>query len=269
MPREFPKIPHESAEPVAHDIFPIFFFEPGIRPMKPVAFAGTGFRLADLAITCWHCVEAGVAEGYEIAAAIEDTAGYGRAAALLDLAQDENGADLALARLSLAEPSRLNLELAGIAAAPGADVWAFGYPLTTRSLGESGDPAFRLQPRLLQGYVTRSFLFEHHGYGAVASYEVDMPVPEGLSGAPLVRYQTLASPTARTEVIGVVYGRADVGTIEEFARIDAETGERSPEVQRVVSFALAHYTATMIEARAPATLGNRLADYMAAWNASL
>jgi hypothetical protein len=78
---------------------------------------------------------------------------------------------------------------------------------------------------------------------------------EGLSGAPLVRRPGL-------EVLGVILGRYEVGAIEELAIIDPKTAERRPEVQRVVSFALTHFTSTLCELRTPATDGERLADYL-------
>ena len=89
----------------------------------------------------------------------------------------------------------------------------------------------------------------------MTSYELDMPTPEGLSGAPLVIVGT-------KKVIGVIYGTHDVGLIEHFRRTDPETGEREAEIQRVVSFGLAHYTDTLRNASATVTEGKSLAEFL-------
>jgi len=184
---------------------------------------------------------------------------------LRELAQDAKGSDLALARLQIDIPARMNLQLASVATTSGADVWSYGYPLTTEITDPTGSRRFHLEPRYLQGYVTRGFWHERPRYGAFPSYELDMPAPEGLSGAPVVRVPTLAIPGSRPQVVGVVYGRIETGVIEEFVSIDPDTGERRPEVQRVVSFAAAHYTSTLLEASGPATFGHSLAEYIEAW----
>jgi hypothetical protein len=85
------------------------------------------------------------------------------------------------------------------------------------------------------------------------SYELDMPAPEGLSGAPVVLHGTKA-------VVGVVYGHNDVALVEEHATVDDETGARSPEVLRIVSFGLAHHTHTLHELRGKATGGRPLKE---------
>ncbi len=107
----------------------------------------------------------------------------------------------------------------------------------------------------LEGYITRSFYFEHLQYGVVPSYELDMPAPQRLSGAPLFSAVT-------GEVVGVVYGTNDVGLVEEFSSVNPETGERKPEIHRIVSFALAHYTDTLRLLTGDATQGLALAEYV-------
>jgi hypothetical protein len=254
----------------AHDILPIFLCEATpAGPLQPVSFVGTGFRVADhILVTCWHCIPE-TQEGQLLAAVIEVEDGRYRSFELTDLAQDANASDLALARLSIDIPAQMNLQLASVATTSGADVWSYGYPLTTETLGPTGAPRFHLEARYLQGYVTRGFWHERPGYGAFPSYELDMPAPGGLSGAPVVRVQTLANRASRPQVVGVVYGRIETGVIEEFVSIDPDTGERRPEVQRVVSFAAAHYTSTLLEASGPATFDSRLADYIEAWERDL
>jgi hypothetical protein len=74
-----------------------------------------------------------------------------------------------------------------------------------------------------------------------------MPAPAGISGAPLIR--------GTRSVVGVVFGTNDVATVESLAQVDPDTGKREPEVLRVVSFGLAHVTATLWEASSTATGG--------------
>jgi hypothetical protein len=63
-------------------------------------------------------------------------------------------------------------------------------------------------------------------------------------------------------VIGVVYGTLDVGTIEQFSRIDPISGKLEPEIQRVTSFALAHHTDVLRVVTNRLTDGRPLADYV-------
>lgn len=80
-----------------------------------------------------------------------------------------------------------------------------------------------------------------------------MPAPEGLSGAPLM---TLAG-----EVLGVVYGTVETASIAEWASVDEE-GKRTPEVQRIVSFAVAHHTDSLLSLSGAATSGRTLREYL-------
>jgi hypothetical protein len=86
------------------------------------------------------------------------------------------------------------------------------------------------------------------------SYELDMPAPEGLSGSPLLSGDDM--------VIGVVYGNNEVATIDQFSSIDPTTGERQPEIQRVVSFALAYHTDALSNLTGKATHGVALKEYL-------
>jgi hypothetical protein len=60
----------------------------------------------------------------------------------------------------------------------------------------------------------------------------------------------------------VIYGSNDVQKIEEFARVDPETGERTPELTRIFSFGLAHYTTSLQELVGDATDGLPLLEYI-------
>lgn len=256
-----PEIPSAAVVPggvgTSYDILPIFFCEkrPAPEASPLVAFAGTGFRLSrDVLITCWHCV-ARDEDGHGYAVALKRDEGY-RMHPLFDVAKDVNGTDLATAKIfEIDSDPLLGLTLAATPRPGGTDVWTWGYPLTEMILGADGEPVVRLNGRYLEGYVTRSFWYEHEGHGRIEAYECDMPAPRGLSGAPLVI-------RPGTEVIGVIHGVHDVGLMEELASVDPETGERIPELQRIVSFALAHYTTTLRDLAGPATDGQPLSSYL-------
>lgn len=242
------------------DVLPIFLCEKRRKPesLRIVAFTGSGFRFGarpDVLVTCWHCVSS-EPEGQIFAVAVELATGTYGVHPLVDLEQDANGSDLAVARIhGIDIEPQLNFTLAPRVVPGGTDVWTWGYPLTEKTRDPSGGNRFTLHGRYLQGYTTRAFWYEHHLYGRTPSYELDMPLPEGLSGAPLVK---LPGP----EVVGVVFGQHDVARIEESASLDPNTGERNTEVQRIVSFGLAHYTSTLANLTGAPTSGARLADYL-------
>jgi Trypsin-like peptidase domain len=218
------------------DILPLFYCRETDGTPQLVRSAGTGFRFGDsLVVTCWHCV-ADAAPGHGYAAGFRGEDGGFAMVPLLNVTQDENGADLATASLSESpHPPEANLELNPHALTGGDDVWTYGYPLTPEIVGEDDPRNLGLNGRRLEGHVTRPFRYEHPPYGDVRCYEIDMPAPEGLSGAPLLRGPGRA-------VAGVLYARRQVG---------------------VISFALAHHTESLHELRGIATNRLRLADYVA------
>jgi hypothetical protein len=162
---------------------------------------------------------------------------------LQDIHRDPGGSDLATAAIDL--PETLGFELASEDPGAGTDVYSFGYPFTTR---------LEVESRLLRGYITRGFRYDHPSLGDVLSYELDIPCPAGLSGAPVLR------PGSR-RLLGVVYGSNDVAMVESIASVD-EGGQKQPEVRRIVSFGLAHHLETLRALRGPATGNRPLADLL-------
>lgn len=246
--------PVEDGIHVNHHILPIFVGRHHANDLKLVSFEGTGFVIAPgVLVTCWHCVAAKLPKDQFYAAIVqlEDSSGY-RAVYLRDITRHSDGLDLAVAKVEHAPPTLLTL--ASKAVRMGTSVLSWGYPLATFNIGPDGAKTFILNPRHLEGYVTRAFKDEDRGLGPADAYELDMPTPEGLSGAPLIKMGT-------SEVVGVVYGTNEVGLIKHFERIDEE-GRREPEIQRVVTFGLAHYTASLHSLRGPATDGLPLAEYI-------
>jgi hypothetical protein len=137
----------------------------------------------------------------------------------------------------------------------GDDVWTFGFPHTQVGTMEDGRLSFRLEGRYLQGYVTRGFIHDPPGFRPTPSYELDMPAPAGLSGAPLFKLRTL-------EVVGMVYGANETGSIVQMAEEDPKTGERIPYVERILAFGLAHQEFTLHGIQGPATGDRRLGEML-------
>jgi hypothetical protein len=246
------KTPVHTQE-VARDTFPIFEVDPAPGEVGPIAvdFRGTGFLIAaNLMMTCWHCVEAPVAEGNSLAAVALNEEGRLRALPLNTMGQDLEGADLATARID-ASP-QAGFELSRDTPSFGTDVWTFGYPLTERPTAERS--SFRVNARYLKGYIMRDFEYERPGR-KVLSYELDMRAPAGLSGAPLVVLGT-------RRLVGVVYGRHEAETIDRFSSFDPDTGVRLPEIQQLESFALAHHITTVLAHRSVATGGIEIAKLL-------
>jgi len=238
---------------VARDILPIFVVSAG-NPVDTLSFEGTGFLVAPaVLVTCWHCVRRKLQNGERYAVVIEREQNV---YPLESVEQDPSGLDLATAVVPDLSSS-LNLSLAlDPHALAGADVFSYGYPLGQIMRMPDGSRVINAPGRLLKGYVTRSFAPTLAEFGRTLTLELDMPAPGGLSGAPVIVAGT-------REIVGVVYGVNVVAQVEELARIDPTTGQREPEVQRIVSFAAAHHVISLRGLRGTATRGRSLMELMA------
>lgn len=233
-------------------LLPIFVVEPG-SPAKLLKFCGTGFVITDgLLITCWHVVKAELQNDQRYGVAIREGTGHS-VFFLFNVQQDLNGTDLASANVHLG--ASIGLTLAKDDVTLGGVVWTYGYPLTDVRSIPGGDLHFQLNPRFMRGYVMRPFYYQHTEYGMVNSYELSIPAPEGISGAPLLKEGSL-------ETVGIIYGNNDVATVEEFEHFDSKTGNREPEVRRIVSFGLAHHLDTLKALRGVATHNVALGEYL-------
>lgn len=209
----------------------------------PIAFAGTGFvPHHGIFATCWHCVAPPSDRDLCYTVAVHRGQGFA-ALPLREIHRDPAGSDLATAAIDL--PGTLGFELASEDPGAGTDVYSFGYPFTTR---------LEVERRLLRGYMTRGFRYDHLALGEVLSYELDMPCPAGLSGTPVLLARS-------RRLLGVVYGSNDVATVDSVATVD-EAGQHQPEVRRIVSFGLAHHLETLRALRGPATGNRPLADLL-------
>lgn len=227
-------------------------------------FVGSGFLVGrGLFVTCHHCVSAPLPEEdtYAAVTPIElspaptkdvPDAQYSLAS-LGALEQDASGLDLAIGWHGR-DPVGIKLAERGVDQM-GQDVRTFGYPLTEDLPHPEGDGrSLTINGRTLKGYITTNYLNDVTDYRPAPTEELDMPAPGGLSGAPLIRQFDY-------EVIGMVYGTKDTGTIEEFSRVD-ETGKRIPELQRVTTFAVAHMLESLRNLSGELTHGRPLAEYL-------
>lgn len=227
---------------VTRDIVPLFAIDKVGGHGTLGDFLGTGFVVADgVLVTCWHVVSKACASGVSIVALISGNADT-NVKALTDVAPNPAGHDMATARVDMA--SNLKWSLAAPDPGAGIDVCTYGYPLPRQSRPVQGD--LGVDPRYLEGYVMRTFSGPMLNGVTSSSYELDMHAPAGLSGAPLIR-------RGSRELMGVVYGSRDSYTIEEWASVDLDTGRRTPEVQRLISFALATHLGHLCDLRGPAT----------------
>lgn len=230
---------------LAGTVLPIFVVE----GEATVGFCGSGFLFAKgIFVTCWHCVKNLTPGRRHVVAAL-----MGDDCSLVDLKnleQDAAGTDLAIGVVDV-QP-RLELVIARASyILMGDDVWAFGYPYTDQQPSDTGGYDFTMNGRILRGYVTRTFSYDHPDGQSVDSYELDMPVPSGMSGAPLVLRGGI-------EVAGVLFGMQDVELV------DAQSGPvKRYQTTRVVAFGLAHTAASLRRASTRATNGLPLADFLA------
>jgi len=241
-------------------ILPIFIVKenksmPNAAPFTLEEFCGTGFIMAPkLLITCWHCLKNVLPSDYHYGVGMKKPDGKYGLILLENIEQDRNGTDLATSNLAYNSETPLKLSKSEILMAN--DIWTYGYPLTDKRTNESGFNDFQLNGRFMKGYVTRSFFFRNSKeYKEIKSYELNFIVPEGISGAPLIKQDTM-------EVVGVIYGVNEVAVIDQFASIDAKTGERKPEIQRLMQFGLAHYTETLHNLSGKATGGKLLKEFI-------
>ncbi|MBN2186320.1 MAG: trypsin-like peptidase domain-containing protein [Dehalococcoidia bacterium] len=237
---------------VENDILPIFVvMNPGT--VTPALFRGTGFLIApNILITCWHCVCGSLESGQQYAAVVEERGKYS-AHFLINREQHPLGLDLAIARVDLVP--KLNLVLSAKELSPGDEVMTYGYPLTDRLLTDSEHVRSHLNARFLQGYVTRSYYYSQPGFVRTPSYELDIPVPHSLYGAPIIKLGS-------KEIAGVFFGSLDIPRVERISEVDRESEKQQVEIERVASFGLAHYTDSLWSLRGAVTQGRPLREFL-------
>lgn len=180
----------------------MIFEQDDVGIQHPTRFCGTGFLLpSGVFVTCRHCVDQPLQSNEQYGAVRSSPGGY-EMVRLHDLAPDANGSDAATARTTITgSPYRL-------AAAPpdgvGHNVATIGYPGTIgRRTAPNAQLQFDLQSRYIEGYVSRAFKYRPPDGREIRSWELDMPAPGGLSGAPLMAVKAIG----RADIIGLIYGR--------------------------------------------------------------
>lgn len=246
-------LPIAASTRADQDILPIYVGN-FTDPVGASEFCGTGFLIAPgILVTCWHCVSTELPEGKAYVAVRHDpNSNLYRPYLLESIFKDDSGRDLAMAAISIAPT--IGFALSSEHALLGTDVCTFGYPFTDCIIVD-GNKRFVLNARYLQGYITRDFFHDYGEYGPTPSYELSIPALSGLSGAPLIEVGTKT-------VLGVIYGNNDVATVVHCGSYDAESGKRTPDVERIVSFGLAHYTGSLLEFSTPLTMGIPLGEYL-------
>ena len=224
-------IPLEDPERLTYDILPVVTVSLRHLPFQVMSVLGTGFLLGDgFLVSSSHCIGASPPEGTAYSV-VRLTPPQPARASPVGFREDL-GHDLAWARVNYR--AALGFQLASHAPRMGTSVWTFGYPFPQGQDIGNGLQQHTVHPRVLHGYITRAFVYQHGRLGPIPSWELSFPTPEGLSGSPLFLDDTL-------DVVGVIYGNNDVGVVDEFASIDPETGTSRPEIQRIMSFGLAHH----------------------------
>lgn len=217
------------------DVVPIFTFgQRGGYELRD--FRGTGFLAAPgVLLTCDHCVR-DYRDDELFIAVVPDGDGY-EPVPMRDIRPHGASIDIAIASVDREPSSGLRLS-AELGPYHGVDVCTFGYPLTGRT---GADAPFMLNARYLEGYTTRMFMHkdDKERYAPAKTIEIDMPAPAGLSGAPLIRRRS-------RDVVGIVTGAHDVSSIAELSTVDPETGERTAEIRRTVSFAHAIFAGDLL-----------------------
>jgi hypothetical protein len=220
--------------------------------------SGTGFVIAPgVLATCWHCVRPRT-DGLVYIAISNRGDGVLGHHLMKQIGQDPSGLDLATAAIDY-EP-RHSFQMCADPDKVGTDVWSVGYPLTESHFLDNGLRSWHPEPRILKGYVTRVFSNVDHGtFPPEPSYELDMPMPEGMSGGPLLLRNSVQGDLT---LLGMSYGAHDVYTIMQEASLDPDTGELRHEVRRYVSFGLAHQLNSLLSLVGEATGGRPIRELL-------
>lgn len=241
--------------PSAFDPHRLFLLVAIVREGRLLAITGTATLVAPgVIVTCWHCLSA-VVDGGQYVVQQQQPDNTFRVMPITRVTRHPAGLDLAVAAVEL--PCDLEIALGSRNSAAGEEVWTYGYPLTRREVAPTGETGFVVEPRYLQGYVTRRFWQPPPNLPRTLTLELDMPAPEGLSGAGLFL-------RGSRNLVGLVYGTSRSYTIEDSATINPSTGETTPESRRIVEFGAAHCVASLWDLCGDATNNRPLREILRA-----
>jgi hypothetical protein len=90
----------------------------------------------------------------------------------------------------------------------GVDVYTYGFPLAKAIQMDDGIRKFNIWLRMFKGYVVSSTILEFVDFPDAPGFELDMPAPAGLSGAPILRDRPGQAGTL--SLVGVLHGELRV-----------------------------------------------------------
>ena len=184
---------------ILRNVLPVVIAES--NTLRPVSFRGTGFLIApNKFLTCWQCVRDTLHEKQRYAVMFKEGSGYSTHN-LLNIEQHSKGLNLAIAQIDIAYSQ--GFRICAREALPGDEVIAYGYSPGEGVFAGGQISISRLNPRLMHGHITRSFYYSCPGFVRTYTYELNMPIPNGIYGAPVIK-------PATNEVVGVIFGVLDI-----------------------------------------------------------
>ena len=216
---------------ILRNVLPVVVIESDTA--RPVSFRGTGFLIGpNIFVTCWHCVRDALHGKQRYAVIFKEGSGYS-IHNLLNIEQHSEGLDLAIAQIDLAYGQ--GLRVCASEALPGDEVIAYGYSPGEGVFAGEQISISRLNPRLMHGHITRSFHYSCPGFVQTYTYELNMPIPDGIYGAPVIKQAT-------NEVVGVVFGVLDIPEAESPQGTDKGIRSSAAREKKMMTLGLAHHT---------------------------
>ncbi len=220
-----------SVDNILRNVLPVVVTEPNTS--RPVSFRGTGFMIGpNVFVTCWHCVRDNLHGKQRYAVIFKEGSGYS-IHNLLNIEQHSEGLDLAIAQIDLAYGQ--GLRVCASEALPGDEVIAYGYSPGEGVFAGEQISISRLNPRLMHGHITRSFHYSCPGFVQTYTYELNMPIPNGIFGAPVIKQAT-------NEVVGVVFGVLDIPKAESPQGTGNGIRSGAAREKKMITLGLAHHT---------------------------
>ena len=213
------------------NVLPVVVIES--NTLRPVSFRGTGFMIApNIFVTCWQCVRDTLHETQRYAVMFKEASAYS-IHNLLNIEQHSEGLDLAIAQIDLAYGH--GLHICAREALPGDEVIAYGYSPGEGVFAGGQISISRLNPRLMHGHITRSFYYSCPGFVRTYTYELNMPMPSGIYGAPVIR-------PATNEVVGVIFAVLDILEAGRPEGIDDVISSNATREKQMMTLGIAHHT---------------------------
>jgi len=236
-----------DVDKILRNVLPVVVTES--NTLRPVSFRGTGFLIApNIFVTCWQCVRDTLHEKQRYAVMFKEGSGYS-IHNLLNIEQHSEGLDLAIAQIDLAYDH--GLRICTRKALPGDEVIAYGYSPGEGVFAGGQISISRLNPRLMHGHITRSFYYSCPGFARTYTYELNMLMPSGIYGAPVIR-------PATNEVVGVIFGVLDIPKARRPQGIDNGIRSSAAREKQMMTLGLAHHTDSLQNLQGMPTIGEQV-----------